>query len=356
MSKKSSTKITRREFNRAALASAAGASALAVGIPALASQKVKMTVGYHSLWATVGEIFETLRHTNILELHGIEATWEKFTYGGPLGEGYVAGKIDNIIAADVPVLRGLARRTGTVLHRTHDWRFAVVAQPDFKGGLADLKGKKFAGPFGTTVFPRTVRRFVEAGIKDPFKEITIINQDVAEQANALQGKLVDAVVTWDPTTERLVSQKIGKIIWESQPGDGAGWQGLSAEFIKKHGEDVVVRYLKAWIMATWWASNNLELAHKWFGETSRIGADLLQVSARADRYLKAPTKDIKTMNFELLPTEVASAQEVMDFMLERKLLQNKLEVAPLVDMKYMRKAQADIAAGKHEALSKIKVV
>ena len=33
----------------------------------------KITIGYQSLWAGGGEIFETLRHTNILELNGIEA-------------------------------------------------------------------------------------------------------------------------------------------------------------------------------------------------------------------------------------------------------------------------------------------
>jgi ABC-type nitrate/sulfonate/bicarbonate transport system substrate-binding protein len=323
---------------------------------AQAKEKIQMTIGYQALWATVGEVFETLRHTNILALNGIDAKFQTFTYGGPLGEGYVAGHIDSIIAADAPVLRGLARRPGKVLHRTHDWRWGVVAVKDFPGkSLADLKSKKLAGPFGTTVFPRTVNKLVAAGIKDPFRELTIINQDVAEQATALQGKLVDAVVTWDPTMSKLINSGMAKPIYESQVGEGLGWQGLSQDFLNKYGEDGAVRFLKSWIMAIWWASNNMDQAQGWFAKTSRIPADLLKASQMNDRYLKAPVKDIKSIDLTIIAQEIKDAQAVMDFQVEQKLMTHKMDVASFVDMSYLKKSQAEIAAGRHPALDKIKV-
>lgn len=321
-----------------------------------AAEPIKMTIGYQSLWATAGEIFETLRHTNILALNGIDAKFQAFTYGGPLGEGYVAGHIDTVIGADAPVLRGLARKPGKVIHRTHDWRWGVVATKDFKGStLADLKGGKLAGPFGTTVFPRTVRKLVAVGIKDPFRELKIVNQDVAEQATALQGKLVDAVVTWEPTMSKLVNMGVAKPIYESKPGEGQGWQGISDDFIKKYGDDGVKSFLKSWVIAIWWASNNMDQAQGWFAKTSRIPANMLKASQQNDRYLRAPVKDIKSIDLTIDPQGIADAQAVMDFQVEQKLMSNKMDVAPFVDMSFLKKAQAEIRQGKHPVLDKIKV-
>lgn len=318
--------------------------------------EIQMSIGYQALWGTVGEIFETLRNTNILELNGIKAKFQTFTYGGPLGEGYVAGHIENIIAADAPVLRGLARKPGKVIHRTHDFRWGVVGAKGFTGKtLADLKGKKLAGPFGTTVFPRTVQHLVASGIKEPFKELTIVNQDVAEQTAALQGNLVDAVVTWEPTMTKLISSGVGKAIYESKTGEGLGWQGVSDEFVKKHGEDGVVRFMKAVIMATWWTSNNMDKAQAWFAATSRLPTDILKAAQASDRYLKDPVKDIKAIDLAINKQEIADAQAVMDFQVQQKLMTSKMNVSSFVDMRYHDKAKAEIAAGKHPALDKIKI-
>jgi len=334
-----------------------GGLALLAATGVLAQQPpVQMTLGYQSLWATGGEIFETLRRTNILELNGIKADFKTFTFGGPLGEAAVAGEIDNIFAADAPVLRAVARLPGSkVLSRTHDQRFAIVAQPDFKGGLADLRGKTLSGPFGTTTFPRCVEHIIAAGIKDPFKEMKIINQDIAEQTSALQGKQVDAVTTWDPTQERLIRMGY-RVLYNSKQGEGGGWMALTGKFLNKYGDDGAQRFLKAWVMAAWWTSNNIEVAHGWFAETSRISPDLLRVSAQADRYMKAPVKDIKSMDFVIPEDQLKSAQRVMDFLYDRKLLQTPMDVRLLVDSGPMTKVEADISAGRFPPLNKIAIV
>ena len=71
--------------------------------------------------------------------------------------------------------------------------------------------------------------------------------------------------------------------------------------------DLTVRYLKAYIMAVWWTSNNLEIAHKWFAETSRIPADLLKKFAQDDRYLRAPVKDLREIDLTITDREIADA-------------------------------------------------
>jgi sulfonate transport system substrate-binding protein len=348
-------RTTRRGLLRlattAAMLSAASLPAWSQAQPAL-----KITLGYQALWAGGGEIWETLRNTNILELHGIQAEFKTFTSGPPLGEAAVAGAVDNFYAADAPVLRAAARLPGSkVLARSHDARFAVLAQPDFKGGLADLKGKTLSGLFGTTVFPRAVRHITAAGIATPFKDIRIVNQDVADGAAALQAKQVDAIVTWDPTQEKLLRQGY-KSIYDAKQGENFGWLGLTGEWLKKNGDEGAVRFLKAWITAAWWTSNNLDQSRTWFAATSRIEPELLKVAEGADRYLRAPVRDIKSLDFKIDGATVQGSQGVIDFLVEQKLLGQRIEVASLVDVAPLDKAQAEIRAGQHVDLARIRVV
>lgn len=325
---------------------------------AVAAEPVKITLGYQSLWAASGEVYEVLRHTNILELNGFKADFKTFTFGGPLGEAAVAGEIDNIFAADAPVLRAAARLPGSkIFFRTHDARFGILVQPDFQGtSLKDLKGKKLSGPFGTTTFPRSIRAVVSAGIKDPFSEMTIINQDIAEQVNAMQSKLVDAVTTWDPTMQRMLDQKIAKILWEAPKGENTGMQGISGNWLKAHNERDLINFIKAWIMATWWTSHNLDQAHKWFAETSRLSPDILKLATDYDRNMSKPIENINKINLLITDEDIQSTQNVMDFLYERKLLSTKMDVKPYFDMGPLKKAQEEIAQGKLPDLKAIKIV
>jgi ABC-type nitrate/sulfonate/bicarbonate transport system substrate-binding protein len=325
--------------------------------PARAAEPIKVVIGYQSLWAGGGEVVEVLRHTNIFELNGIAAEYKTFTFGGPLAEAALAGDIDNVFAADAPVLRAMARMPGSkILQRTHDARFGILAQPDFQGGLADLKGKKLSAPFATTTFPRSMKAIEAAGIKQPLQEMTIINQDIAEQTNAMQGHLVDAVTTWDPTMERLVQQKLAKVIWSAPRGENIGMQGFSGKWLQANGNEGAVKFLKAWIMATWWASNHIDQAHEWFAKTSRLPIDLLKVATDFDRNLGAPIADINKVDLTLSDADIASSQDVMTFLYDNKLLNTKIEVKPYFDMGPLNEAAAEIRSGKSPDLKAIKVV
>jgi ABC-type nitrate/sulfonate/bicarbonate transport system substrate-binding protein len=120
--------------------------------------------------------------------------------------------------------------------------------------------------------------------------------------------------------------------------------------------DLTVRYLKAFIMAVWWASNNLDIAQKWYAETSKITPDMLRVFAADDRYLRAPVHDIKTIDLSITPAEIAEVQGVMDFLVEQKLLTAKMDVNSAIDNRHILQAQKEIQGGKHPSLSAIKIV
>jgi len=215
----------------------------------------QVRIGYQALWATAGNVYETLRHTDIFEKNGISAEFKTFTYGGPLGEAAVAGYIDNVIAADVPVIRAVERAQGwKVTNRLQDSRFAVMVSPDFKGSsLNDLIGKTVAAPFGTNVFPATVLHMVSIGIADPLQQIHFVNQDIAEQAATLQAKQVDAVVSWDPTEAELERKNLARILW---PSANFGWQGFSPKVLADTG--LMVALMKSFAEAVWWTSNHVQ--------------------------------------------------------------------------------------------------
>jgi len=333
------------------------ALACSISSQAVSQPKTPLTIATQTTWAPSGQIFDVLCRTNVLELNGFDAKCRGFTYGPPLGEALIAGLIDNAFGADVPALRMSARKSGTkILHRTNDWVFGILVRSNLEApNLISLRGKKLSGPFGTGTFPRCVLKLIDAGMKDPFQEMTMINQDVSDQPQALSAGLVDAVTTWHPMFERLIESGTAKVLWASEQGDGLAIQGLSGEWLSKNGEGAAVRFLKAYIMATWWASNNLEQAHEWFSETSRIPVKFVKAAAEGDRYLRSPHQDIKTMTFELLPNEISSMQRVIDYLHGRGLLQEKMDVAAMVDNKYIMRAQKEVQEGKHPPLPDIKV-
>lgn len=328
------------------------------GSPAFAQQPIKMKVGYQTSWGTIGNIFETLRHTNIFELYGIEPEWKTFSFGGPTGEAFVAGEIDNIIAAEAPVVRAAARRDGTkLIARVNDYRFGIVVPPTFKGDIVDLKGKRVGAAFGAASFARVLNKLASVGLKNPMQDVQMVNLDVAEMVNSLQSKSIDAMVIWDPTLEKLISSGMGKGLWISSVGDqqGQGWLGVSGDFIKKYGDEGTVRFLKAFTTATWWTSNNLAQARKWFAETSRVPADLLVASDSADRNLRQPLADLKAVNLKLSDADIAEVQDIMDSMTKLRLVQATVNVKSLVDNKYLAKAEKDITEGKVPDLKLIKI-
>ncbi|MGF6976041.1 ABC-type nitrate/sulfonate/bicarbonate transport system substrate-binding protein [Paraburkholderia sp. JPY465] len=332
------------------------AAAFACASGASAAPPTKIVLGYQALWASGGDIFETLRHTNILQLYGFDAEFKTFTSGPPLGEAAVAGAVDNFYAADAPVLRAASRLPSSkVLARSHDSSYAIVAQPDFHGGITDLKGKTLSGLFGTTVFPRAIRQITTAGIADPFRQIHIVNQDIPEAAAALQAKQIDATVTWDPMEEKL--RRLGyRSIYDSKPGENFGWLGLTGNWLQKNGDDAAVRFLEAWITAAWWTSNHADEARGWFAKTSGIDRSLLEVADRSDRYLRAPVPDIRQYDFRIDDQTIAGSQSVVDFLVQQKLLPTRIDVKQYVASSYIERAQQAVRDGKTPDLAAIKVI
>jgi ABC-type nitrate/sulfonate/bicarbonate transport system substrate-binding protein len=326
-----------------------------IRIPRMAVAASPLKIGYQSLWAPAGLVFETLRNTNILTLNGLSGTFSTFSQGGPLAEAFVASSVDTISGADVPVLRGVARRPGSkIVMRCIDWRWGIVVGPQLaEPNIESLRGARLGGSFVAGSWVGALRTIRSKGL-DPQHDMTLVNLDVSDIGAALQQKIVDAVVTWDPTLEKLLSSKLGRLAYLSTPQQALGWQAVSADFIRLNGEIGVVNFIKAWAMASAWASMNPSKAISWFNATSRIDKDVLTASLSADRILKTANSDLANLDFLIRETDIGYAQEVMDSLLSQQgAASTKLDVASLVDMTFARRAMADLASGKHPSLGDI---
>jgi ABC-type nitrate/sulfonate/bicarbonate transport system substrate-binding protein len=343
--------MRRREFLQASLASAA-LSAVSPLDWALADTGT-MRIGYH-YWAPAGLMFETLKNTNILQMNGIKAEFPIFSTGGPLAEAAVGGSSDSLVGGDVTVLRGVSRRKGSrVVMRSNDWRWAIVVQPDFKGTtLDDLRGHKLGGSFVAGSFIGALKTLEGAGL-NPSRDIQLTNLDLPEAVAALQQKIIDAAVVWDPALEKILAQGNGKVLYMCKPSQALAWQGLTDRFFDKFGEDGATRLCKSWILATWWVSNNADRATAWFAQTSRVDVSVLKAAQSADRYLRSPVKDPATMDFRIAADDIAYAQSIMDFLFQQKLAADTFQVAPLVDMTFMEKAMNEVKAGNLPKLEDI---
>ena len=348
--------MRRRDF----LKTAASIAALpAVGMRgrafAAGTGPLDMKIGYH-YWAPAGLIFETLKNTNILDAMSVKAEFPIFSTGGPLAEAAVGGSSDTMVGGDVTVLRGTSRRQGSkVVMRSNDWRWAVVARTEFEGKtLSDLKGKKLGGSFVAGSFIGALKTMESAGI-NPHGQVSLVNLDLPEAVAALQQKIIDAAVIWDPALEKILSQGVGKVLYMSTPAQALGWQALTDRFLDRDGEEGAVRFCKAWITASWWTSNNPDQPTQWFAKTSRLDPAVIKATLSADRYLRSPVADINTLDFRLSDTDIKYAQMIIDFLYEQKLATDRLEVAPLVQMSFMTEAMQEISSGDHMSLSDVNV-
>ena len=351
--------MDRRTFLHAVTATAAMAGTAALPNARAATsvaKRISMHIGWPPL-APVGMIFEALKHTNIRQLNGIDATFTLFTDGGPLAEAALSGAVDNIVAGDFTAYNGAAKKAGfKAVMRPFDWRWAVVVQPDFKGtSLADLRGKKLMGPFSGGSWAASLKDIEAAGITDVGKNVTLLNATPADSALALQNKLVDAAVLWDPTLESTIHKGYGKVLHMAEPSEAIGIQVLSADYLLKYGDAGAVQFCKAWLMATWWTSHNGTQAREWFAKDTRLDMGIVEVAQKVDRYLKAPVADIGAIDLEIKPAEIAYSQSIMDYLSKNKFIPKGIAVAPLVDNTYINQARAQIMKGDLPDIKLIKV-
>jgi sulfonate transport system substrate-binding protein len=255
---------TRRKlaiFRWAGLALAAFAAA---GGHAWAQQPIPMRVGWQPTTTVEAQIAHVLQKTDILERNGLKGQFTMFSFGPAVNEALVSGAIDVGFIGDMPsVSLAAVNAPITIFGRQSVFRGAVVAstKSDIKT-LADLKGKKLHGPFGSSIYLAALAMVERAGLK-PGSDVEMTNMGFADLSDAMRGGKIDAAFVWDPWVENFVEKGLVRVLGEDT---GLTMVIPMRDEFKKANPDAAERLLRAHKEALLFAAANHDLVNKWFQE------------------------------------------------------------------------------------------
>lgn len=347
--------ITGRFSRRCMLLTVVSVLALcAFGLTACQKKEpARVIVGWQTAWATAGQIFETMVHTNIPKLHGSNATFKNFLFGPDQLEAAMGGNIDVVTAGVVPIVNLLAASNDwVVVSRLIDFSVSTIARTG--SGVktfADLKGKKLGVPFGSGAHPYIVQRLQENNLKigtGP-DAVELVNVSPAESAQILQQGGVDAVGTWEPNATIMESKGLGKSIDDKRY---VGFMAVRKSLVEKHPEEVVT-LLKSLIEANLYVAKNRDQTDEWFAKRSNMDRGLLKKIRIIEPNLKA--QKIEDVSVQITPEDIALSQQVADQMQASGLIKRSVKISDHVNNALAQKASEDTVKVGSKLKSIIKV-
>lgn len=288
------------------------------------SQKIR--IGWMVSWATQGQLAQVLQKTNILEENGITPQFATFSYGGPLSEAALAGKIDAGFLGDVPAI--------VLLSKSEDWvivakfmtgRTAIIVPKNSSiEKIEDLKGKVVSVPFNSGPHLKLIKAFKEKSMVAG-KDFELVNLDILEQSSVIQaGSLeswgkISAFGSFDPTI--AIFEQSGKAR-EIEDYAVVGVVVMSKNFIKKNPE-VAKQFLKSLKEAYYYYSQNQKQANEWYAKEARISFDasVLDIINSLEPNLKASA--VEDINFSFSPEDIKTLEETAQTALEERIIAKK---------------------------------
>lgn len=255
---------TGHRYPTARWASFALAALLMAAGHANAQQATQVRIGWQPTTTVEAQIAHVLQKTDILERNGLKGQFTMFTFGPAVNEALVSGAIDVGFVGDMPsVSLAAVNAPISIIGRQSVFRGAIVAsaKSDVKT-VADLKGKKLHGPFGSSIYLAALALVEQAGLK-PGSDVEMTNMGFADLSDAIRAGKIDAAFVWDPWVENFVEKGLARVI-----GEDAGLTMVipMREDFKKANPDAAERLLKAHKEALLFAAANHDLVNKWFQE------------------------------------------------------------------------------------------
>uniref|UniRef100_C5D0S1 Extracellular solute-binding protein family 3 n=1 Tax=Variovorax paradoxus (strain S110) TaxID=543728 RepID=C5D0S1_VARPS len=235
---------------RQLIQAAAGAAALAGGMPAFAQARTKVKVGYLHTPAVDGHIWIG-QESGAFAKQGLELEMIQFTTGLELFQAMIGGSLD-MLSTGAVVSNFPARGQGKVfLMNNIEYATAQLWVREDAGikTVADLKGKQISTTTGTTahVF---LDRALRSGNLDPAKDVKLVNQRMTEAVTSFISGAVPAVALWVPF-DSVIRQKLPgarKLIDASaffpEAAIMGGWAARNDYYDKNRA--VIAKLIAAW--------------------------------------------------------------------------------------------------------------
>ncbi len=254
------------------------------------------------------------------EALGVKVKWHEITSGAKQAQALASGDLDiggvmntaSVLMANgagnpVKIIAGVSRPTGT---------FAIVATKDGVNSIAELKGKKIAGPKGTVLHQILVAALAKNQMT--IDDVEFIQMDIPQAFSALQSKQVDAALL--AASAMIKAEHEGANVLTN--ADGLAVPKLvmttSQRNVEEHPE---------WINA---AINAHNQAAEWIAEHQdeaiALGAKIQGISNEDAKILFTGAHITQLLN----QTDIDSMKEDIQFLLDNNMLSSEPDVSEII--------------------------
>lgn len=250
----------------------------------------------------------------------IKVNFHEITTGPEQTQALAAGEIDFLHAlggtsALIAASNGVELKILNTYSRSPKG-FMILTNNDSIKSVADLAGKKVAGPKGTILHQVLIAALDKEGLS--MDDVEFVNMGIPEASAALSDGSVDAALIAGPAA--LKAMKSGSKLVANGEGlvDGIIVTAVSTDFAEKHPE-IVERFMKV-------EKETLEYVNRNFDEAME------KVAKEVDLSLEE-TKELYTwydFSLDITDKDISSLEDTQDFLIKNKLQEKKVNIKELI--------------------------
>ena len=296
----------------------AAALLLVLAAPARASAAEEIRIAFPSVGTVIaGNIGAVLQKTGILKKNGYDAAVTPLPLGRELKEAFAADQVDVILTSEANfiVLLGQGIPCRAISTFGSMGEMALVVKPDSAiRKISDLKGKKIATIFGTSLHEPALDWPREAGL-DPAKDVELVNMRGMGPLNAaFASGDVDAMLTFDPYLSQGLKNREYRILRKT------GLDGIvlmSAAYESAHPGSAK-KFNAALREAAYYVAAHKETTNAWAGALSGMPAALLADASKVNANYNA--KNISDIDLKISPAYREKLARLGRFFFEEHLI------------------------------------
>ncbi|MFI5349254.1 MAG: ABC transporter substrate-binding protein [Elusimicrobiota bacterium] len=297
---------------------AAAAVIALLAAPARADASEKIRIAFPSVGTVIaGNIGAVLQKTDILKKHGYDAAITPLPLGRELKEALAANQADVILTSESNfiVLLGQGVPCRAIGTFGSMGEMALVVKPASSiRAIADLKGKKIATIFGTSLHEPAVAWPREAGL-DPRKDVELANMRGMGPMNAaFASGDVDAMVTFDPFLTQGIKNGDFRVLRKT----GLDGIVLMAAAYEDAHPGSARKFDEALREAAYYVAAHKETTNAWAADLSGMPVSLLAEASKTNSNYNA--KKISDIDLTISPSYRDKLDALARFFFEEKLI------------------------------------
>lgn len=249
----------------------------------------------------------------------VTVNYAEITSGADQTQALASGDVDILYAvggtsvisaaangADIKILNMYSRSPEAFCMYSHD---ANIKSAE------DLRGKTIAGPVGTNLHQLLIAYLEDEGMT--IDDVNYVNMAIPDAKAALDGKSVDVALVAGPTAHKAKEQGYNLVTNGKGLTDAVIAVAVTEEFYNAHKDDIEI-FMQA-------EENIIKFIEENYDETMEIVAKELDLD-------KAAVEEMyKQYDFSIETTDAdkKAFQNVADFMLETKMIENEVNIEDL---------------------------